>query len=135
MAKVNAEQQGGQGMLTNVFQLQAYVNTTLVNLNRRVDEMEKLNPVEMAQHVDGEFVEAFKILMSFEMIARSDKGPSAKHPVMAGLGGGVHPLVRYAQLLMKVGGVTTTFPIKGGKEPALDWNDFVGRCRAIFGAP
>jgi hypothetical protein len=136
LARISAEQQGGQGMLSNVFEAQKAVNDTLVILNQRVDEMEKLNPAEMAQRVDGEFVEAFKILMTFGMIAHSDKGPTPKHPVMAGMGGGVHPLVRYAQLLLQVGGVSTTFPIvKAGRKESLDWNDFVKRCRAIFQAP
>jgi hypothetical protein len=140
LAKINASLPG-RGAIASVFEAQEGLNNALRTFDASIDEMEKLPLAGLTERVDKNLVEAGALMTLFEMIARSDKGPDPKHPVQAGLGRGVHPLVRFASLILRVeaAGGTLSTTIKGttkdGKKTDLHATDFVQHVRGFFGAP
>lgn len=140
LAAVNAKLPGGRGALASVFEAQQGLNNALLGLDARLASMEQLSGGDLAQAVDKTLVEAHSLLTLFEMIGRADKGPDPKHPIQVGLGKGIHPLVRFAALALRVqaqgGTLTATFPgTKDGKKATLTWVDFVAHIRFLFGKP
>jgi hypothetical protein len=140
LAAVNQKLPGGRGALASVFEAQQGLNNALLNLDARLPAIEQLSGAELSTRVDATLAEAQSLLTLFELIGRADKGPDPKHPIQVGLGSGVHPLVRYAALLLRVnaegGTLTVTFSgTKGGRKTTLTWVDFVAHVRFLFGKP
>jgi hypothetical protein len=141
LAKINAPLPGGRGAITSVFEAQEGLSNALRDFDASMDAMEKLPLDTLTDPVDKKLVEASALMTLFEMIARSDKGPDPKHPVQVGSGRGVHPLVRFASLILRVqaAGGTLSTTIKGttkdGKPTVLHATDFVQHVRGFFGAP
>ena len=137
-AAINTRLPGGHGAIAGTFEAQEALNNALRGLDARLDEIEKLRGTDLAQAVNAKLVEAEGLITLLNMIARSDKGPALDHPVQVASARNIHPLVRFAQLVLSVvaqgGNLTATFPgTRSGKTATLNWTDFVEQCRSYFG--
>ena len=138
-AAMNAKLPGGRGAIAGTFEAQEALNHALLDLDNQMDDLDKLSGSAFTEAIDHELVNAAALLTLFQMIARSDKGPAPDRPVQAASARPIHPLVRFAQLILKVqsqgGHLSSTFPgITHGKSAARNATDFVDEVRGFFGS-